>query len=134
MVERFNHSLLQFLRCYVDTEDDWERYLPLVLYAYRTAQHSSTGVSPFQPMFGRSPQSAAFQQPIAFDPTTYSAYLQAKFASLQDLVHTNLTANAHQQKVHYDKHTRACSFSPGDLVWLSVPTHNSQSGKANGKS
>ena len=23
-------------------------------------------------MFGRPPQSAAFQQPIAFDPTTYS--------------------------------------------------------------
>ena len=37
MVERFNRSLLQLLRCYVDTEDDWERYLPLVLYAYRTA-------------------------------------------------------------------------------------------------
>lgn len=45
MVERFNRSLLQLLRCYVDTEDDWECYLPLVLYAYRTAQHSSTGVS-----------------------------------------------------------------------------------------
>ena len=70
-------------------------------------------------MFGRSPQSAAFQRPIAFDPATYSAHLQA---SLQDLVHTNLTANAHQQKVYYDKHTRARSFSTGDLVWLSVPS------------
>ena len=84
-VEHFNHSLLQLLRCYVDSEDDWERYLPLVLYAYRTAQHSSTGVSPFQLMFGRPPQSA-FQQPIAFDPATYSSHLQAKLASLQDLV------------------------------------------------
>ena len=37
MVERFNRSLLQLLRCYVDMEDDWECYLPLVLYAYRTA-------------------------------------------------------------------------------------------------
>ena len=55
MVERFNRSLLQLLRCYVDSEDDWERYLPLVLYAYRTAQHSSTGASPFQLMFGRPP-------------------------------------------------------------------------------
>ena len=45
MVEHFNRSLLQLLRCYVDTEDDLERYLPLVLYTYRTTQHSSTGAS-----------------------------------------------------------------------------------------
>ena len=66
-----DRSLLQLFRCYNDTEDDWERYLPLVLYAYRTTQHSSTGVSPFQLMLGRPPQLALFQQPIAFDPTTY---------------------------------------------------------------
>ena len=133
MVERFNRSLLQLLRCYVDSKDDWERYLPLVLYAYRTAQHSSTGVSPFQLMFGRPPQSASFQQPIAFDPATYSSHLQAKLASLQDLVHTNLTANAYQQKMYYDKHTRTRSFSPGDLVWLSVPTRGKLQPKWQGK-
>ena len=34
MVEWFNHSLLQLLRCYVSTEEDWENYLPLVLYMH----------------------------------------------------------------------------------------------------
>ena len=121
IVERFNRSLLQLLRCYVDTEDDWERYLPLVLYAYRTAQHSSTGVSPFQLMFGRSSQSAALQQPIAFDPTTYSAHLQAKLASLQDLVHTNLTANAHQQKVKTVVHATAATVLAVPLFYSINP-------------
>jgi len=46
MVERFNRSLLQLLRAYVEKEHEWERYLPLVLFAYRTATHTSTGVSP----------------------------------------------------------------------------------------
>ena len=55
MVERLNRSLLQLLRTYVTHEDDWERHLPLVLYAYRTAPHTSTGVSPFELMFGRQP-------------------------------------------------------------------------------
>ena len=122
MVECFNRSLLQLLRCYVDTEDDWERFLPLVLYAYRTAQHSSTRVTPFQLMFGRSPQSSPFCQSKAFDPNTYSAQLQAKLASLQDLVHTNISASAQQQKFQHDKQSRACSFVAGAPVWLSIPT------------
>ena len=61
MVERFNRSLLQLLRCYNETEDDWEEFLPLIWYAYRTAVHSSMRVSPFQLMFGRSPAITPFQ-------------------------------------------------------------------------
>ena len=57
MVERFNRSLLQLLRMYVEKEEDWEKHLPLALYAYRTAVHSSTGVSPFMLMYGREPSS-----------------------------------------------------------------------------
>ena len=36
MVERLNRSILQMLRTYLTKECDWERYLPLVVYAYRT--------------------------------------------------------------------------------------------------
>jgi len=52
---------------------------------------------------------------------------------LQDLVHTSLTANAQQQKMYYDKHTCVCSFSPGDLIWLSVPTCGKLQPKWQGK-
>ena len=52
MVERLNRSLLQLLRSYVDKQYDWEQHLPLLLYAYRTASHSSTGVKPFVLMMG----------------------------------------------------------------------------------
>jgi len=90
MVEQFNRSILQMLRCYVDQKDDWERYLSLVLYVYRTAQHSSTGLYiPFQLMFGCRSQPAPFKPPTTFDPDTYSAELQAKLAHLQDLVQSN---------------------------------------------
>ena len=55
MVEHFNRSLLQMLRTYVDKQADWEQHLPLVLYAYRTSVHSSTGIEPYVLMFGRQP-------------------------------------------------------------------------------
>ena len=53
MVERFNRTLLQLLRSYTEQQAEWERYLPFVLFAYHTAVHTSTGVSPFEMMFGR---------------------------------------------------------------------------------
>ncbi len=56
MVERLNRSLLQLLRAYVDKQNDWERYLPLILYAYRTSVHSSMGASTFMLMYGWQPR------------------------------------------------------------------------------
>jgi len=55
MVERFNRMLLQLLRTYVSSQHDWETYLPYVLYAYRTAQHTTAGVSPFSLLYDRHP-------------------------------------------------------------------------------
>ena len=71
MVKRFNRSLLQLLRSYVEKEADWERHLPLVLFAYRTATHSSTGTSPFLLMLGRQPKIRDFDDAQAYDISSY---------------------------------------------------------------
>ena len=120
LVERFNRSLLQLLRSFVQSESDWERYLPLVLYAYCTSKHASTGVSPFQLMFGRHPKLPDLTV-NASDTHSYQAHLQAKLAQLQDLVTSNSTMAAHRQRQEYNKSTRLQQFAPGDLVWLSIP-------------
>ena len=122
MVERMNRSLLQLLRSYVETQDEWERYLPLVLFAYRTAVHATTGVSPFVLMFGRSPQISDLSTPTAFDSASYQTQLQAKLAELQDFVECHTTQAASKQKATYDKHSTSRLFRVGDTVWLSIPT------------
>ena len=123
MVERFNRSLLQLLRVYTDTQAaDWEHYLPLVLYAYRTAVHSSTGVTPFQMMFGKVPREETLIPQLSFQPQSYQAQLQAKLAELQDMVETHIVDSAMAQKFDYDARTSKRSFQLDDLVWLSVPT------------
>ena len=122
MVERFNRTLLQLLRSYVEKQSDWEHYLPLVLYAYRTSIHSSTGSSPFMLMYGRLPILTPFSQSPAFDAVTYPTHLRAKMAELKDLFDINLAAAASHQKASYDQHTSSPNFSVGDSVWLSVPT------------
>ena len=122
MVERFNRSLLQLLRSYVDEESDWERYLPLVLYAYRTAIHSSTGVSPYVLMFGRQPQTNSFNASSAFDPASYQSQLNTKMAKLQDFVESKLASAASNQKCLYDKKCKQRSFNMNEPVWLSILT------------
>ena len=78
LVEHFNRSLLQMLCAYVLHQSDWEQYLPLVLYAYHTAVHTSTGVSPFELMFGRSAHKPPLSSKVAHDVTSYQHQLQAK--------------------------------------------------------
>ena len=122
MIEHFNRSLLQLLRTYVDSQTDWEHYLSLVLYAYHTSVHSSTAVSPFLLMFGRSPKPVPFSSPTAFDPPSHILHTYKLNLQNSWFVESNLTAAAHNQKHSYDHHTSPPSFSVVNLVWLSVLT------------
>ena len=54
LVERFNGTLKSMLRKFVaDSQNDWDTYLPYVLFAYREVPQESTGFSPFQLLYGR---------------------------------------------------------------------------------
>ena len=121
MVERFNRTLLQMLRSYTSQRSDWEQYLPLVLFAYRSATHPSTGFSPFELMFGRPALCSDLPEISAFDPMSYQAELRSRLAEFRDLVDTHHAQAAHHQKSQYDRHALSREFHVGDLVWLSCP-------------
>ena len=84
-------SLLQLLLAYVDKQDDWERYVPLVLYVYRTSVLLSTAAPAFLLMYGHNPSLPLSKWP-AFDAFFYPAHLLAKIADLRDFVETTLEA------------------------------------------
>ena len=123
MVERFNRSLLQLLRAYVVTKDDWETYLPLVLFAYRTSKHTSTGYPPYLLMYGRQPQYPILPlSQTCFEPSSYVLHLQTKLADLKTFVDEHLATAAQAQKEYYDRQSSTPQFKPGDPVWLTDPT------------
>ena len=109
------------LRAYVN-QSDWEQYLPFVLHAYCTAVHASTGVSPFELMFGRSIHKPLISSNMAYDVASYQHQLQAKLYKLRDFVETYNSQASMQQKHHYDGHSSSRTFVVNDHVWLSVPT------------
>ena len=54
LVERQNRSLVNMLRVYCSRYmTDWDKYLPQVVGAYISTQHSTTGISPFMMLTGR---------------------------------------------------------------------------------
>ena len=55
LVERFNGTLKHMLMKFVENQtDNWDKYLPHVLFAYRGVPCRSTGYSPFELLYGRS--------------------------------------------------------------------------------
>ena len=133
MVERFNHSLLQLLRAYVECQSEWEQYLPFVLFAYRTAVHTSTGISPFELMFGHPPVKHQFPPTTAYDAVSYQSKLRSKLSQLSDFVETHLIQAAQKQKSTYDHNTLQRPFTVGDQVWLASPTAGKLDPKWEGK-
>ena len=108
------------LRCYVEKKEDWEKYLHLVLLSYRTSKHTSTGISPFQLMYGRDPAVITqFLTPAESNQTSYEQFLQRKLIKIREVVDGNLIQAQHRQKEYYDAHTswrNSLRFTVGDSV------------------
>ena len=74
------------LRVYVQDQADWEHYLPLVLFAYRTVVHSSTRFSPFELMFSRPALTSPVPSFNTFDVNTYHFQVHSALAQLYKIV------------------------------------------------
>ena len=55
LVERFNRTLCKSLAKFVQLqEQDWNKFIPSVLFAYQTMKHNTTKYNPFSLVYGRS--------------------------------------------------------------------------------
>ena len=53
LTERFNSTLIKSLRKHCENFNlNWDKWIPYILYAYRSRVHSTTNMSPFEVMFG----------------------------------------------------------------------------------
>ena len=87
MVERFNRTLESQLSKFVeDHQRDWDSHLPLLLMAYRTAIHESTGCTPASLMLGRDlrlPIDLLYGRPDQEPPRSTSDYSENLEARLE---------------------------------------------------
>ena len=88
-----------------------------MLYAYRTTKHSSTGITPFELMYGRDPSDVIHHEKSAeYSPSSYEL-----LADFRGFVEGNIVEAQKRPKKYYDSRSRVTVFTMGDPVWLSIP-------------
>ena len=135
--EKFNGTLKAMLRkmCQ-ERPNDWDRYLPAVLFAYREVPQASTGFSPFELLYGRT-----VNGPVKLlkelwtnvgdaddlhNTYEYVTRLRNRLEETCSLVENSLKEASVKYKHHYDKKARKKPFDVGDKVLLLLPTDSNK--------
>ena len=127
-IERFHRTLGEQLRTVVaDDQKDWPAHVPLILFAYRTAVHASTQISPFRAIFGREaniPAKFLFGFPADVSNTTignYASNLRDNLLTVYDQMRTNLKSSFRRASRLYTGPNRGKDIQPQQLVWYFTP-------------
>ena len=121
LVERMNRSLLTLLRSYTEKEGDWEEHLQLLLYVYRSTKHATTGLSPYEVLFGVNPPSLHVPRlpgTAVSEPSEYSASLRNKILELREMVEANIVESAERLCQSYQGEGTCKKLQVGQRVLL----------------
>jgi hypothetical protein len=118
--EIVNKVLQQYLRCFVHEQPRrWGEFLHWAEWHYNTAIHTSTGLSPFQVVYGRAP-------PNLTDYVPGTTALQAVEATMMErteileLLKRKLLKAQETMKLIADKKRVVHQFKEGDLVFVKL--------------
>jgi len=118
--EVVNRCVEQYLRCFVHQwPTKWSLYLPWAEYWYNTTYHISTGMTPFQALYGRLPPTIPSYNEGLSPVHEVDQQLQDRDELLQQLK-INLACSINRMKHIADKKRRDVSFDVGDLVLLKL--------------
>ena len=118
-----------------EQQNDWDEWLPYVLFAYRSSTHKSTKQTPFFLTYGRdTPQPTM----MGVDQPWIDSLSVDSFAARLVRVTTRARAQAareieraqEEMKKYYDRRHADKSYAVGDPVWLYTPGREADGGTA----
>ncbi len=127
VVERLNRTLEAQLSKFVDDHQrDWDRLVPLMIMAYRTAEHDTTGYSPAKVMMGhnlRLPMDLIYERPdgeVLEHQSSFAENLQSRLEQVHHFVRGHIKGKS-DKMVYYDSQVEGEGLEVGDAVWLYSP-------------
>ena len=131
LVERQNRTLQNILSSFVSEHSvDWDQWIDQAVFAYNTSVHESTGMSPYEMLFGRParmPIEVELGVPLR-NPSSQSDYSQSLRKALSysnQLAQRNLALARSKQASNYSNKSKKDwkPFETGQTVWLWRPKH-----------
>ena len=116
--EIVNKWIEGYLRCFAsDRPKDWVNWLAMAEWAYNTSEHSPTGFTPFELVYGRAPPHLLPYEPGTTAVQAVEDELRSREHILA-LARENLQAAQTRMKNFADKKRTEREFEVGDWVYL----------------
>ena len=124
-VERWNATMrAQLNKLAVQQPTDWDTFLPAIVSAHNSGEHATTGIAPFEMMFGRT-STTVFDpaQPLLqlSRPSDYLAHLRTYRTILVDTARHNTREQQQRMQARYDHNRSDPRYSLADLVFVRTP-------------
>ena len=117
--ERLNGSMIQMLRTYGENNpSNWSQYLPYILFAYRCSIHNSTGYTPFEMVYGRTPKLPGEEHLFPKEEESLSTYSKRVKSALEQIHKIARTRLIEAKEKHDTKElpSHLKKFKEGDKV------------------
>lgn len=130
LIERMNRTMEDMLSKYISpNQKDWDEWIPVLLLAYRSSVHASTGKTPHQMMFGKQPKLPTDllygHGPVGntqYSADDYVYQLQEKLRKCHNQARQSMLIAAKRQKNNYDIRVNVIPYKLNDQVWVKTFT------------
>nr|KYP38490.1 Retrotransposable element Tf2 [Cajanus cajan] len=122
-----NRCLETYLRCFItDQPKGWALWLPWAEYWFNTTYHVSTGITPFEAVYGRTPPMLVRGTQGEIRVESVQREINERDEALRQLK-KHLIRAQDRMKTQADKHRQERSFEEGDMVFLKLKQHRQHS-------
>ena len=105
--------------CVMDFGGSWEKYLPLVEFAYNNSYHSTIGMAPYEALYGRKCRSPSCWMEVG-DRELEGPELIRETSEKVPIIQERMRMAFSRQKSYADPRRRDVQFGVGDQVFLKI--------------